>query len=62
MPFKSEAQRRLMWAKHPDIARKWADETGPQPNLPKHVAKVEHESHAYNWRSRENLKRGRKRG
>lgn len=26
MPFKSEKQRRFLWLKHPDIARKWADE------------------------------------
>lgn len=37
MPFQSEAQRRLMWAKHPEIAKRWADETGPQKNLPMHV-------------------------
>jgi hypothetical protein len=24
MPFQSEAQRRFMWARHPDIAEKWA--------------------------------------
>ena len=24
MPFKSEDQRRFMWAKHPEIAKKWA--------------------------------------
>jgi hypothetical protein len=24
MPFKSESQRKMMWAKHPDIAKKWA--------------------------------------
>jgi hypothetical protein len=24
MPFKSENQRRFMWANHPDIAEKWA--------------------------------------
>jgi hypothetical protein len=24
MPFKSEAQRRYMWANHPDIAERWA--------------------------------------
>lgn len=24
MPFKSEAQRRFLWAKHPEIAEKWA--------------------------------------
>lgn len=26
MPFKSEKQRRYLWAKHPDIAQRWADE------------------------------------
>lgn len=26
MPFKSEAQRRFMWAKHPEIAHRWAHE------------------------------------
>ena len=25
-PFSSEKQRRYMWAKHPKIARRWADE------------------------------------
>ena len=24
MPFQSEAQRRYMWANHPDIAQAWA--------------------------------------
>lgn len=26
MPFKSEKQRRFMWANHPGIARRWANE------------------------------------
>lgn len=26
MPFANENQRRLMWAKHPEIARRWAEE------------------------------------
>jgi hypothetical protein len=26
MPFTSEAQRRFMWATHPDIAQRWANE------------------------------------
>lgn len=39
MPFKSEAQRKLLWAKHPDIAKKWAHEYPGQKNLPKHVKK-----------------------
>lgn len=24
MPFKSEQQRRFMWARHPEIAEQWA--------------------------------------
>jgi hypothetical protein len=28
MPFRSEKQRRLMWAAHPDIAKRWAHEPG----------------------------------
>lgn len=34
MPFKSEAQRRFMWAKHPVIARRWAHEPGGKRKLP----------------------------
>ena len=44
MPFKSEAQRRLMWAKHPKIAKKWAHEKGAKnKGLPFHVKKAEEE-------------------
>jgi hypothetical protein len=28
VPFRSEAQRRFMWMKHPDIARRWTAEYG----------------------------------
>jgi hypothetical protein len=28
MPFKSKAQRRYMWAKHPSIARRWTKKYG----------------------------------
>ena len=37
MPFRSEAQRRFLWAKHPDIAKRWASEYGTSSNLPEHV-------------------------
>jgi hypothetical protein len=30
MPFRSERQRKFMWAKHPDIARRWSDKYGSQ--------------------------------
>lgn len=28
MPFKSIKQRKYLWAKHPEIARKWTKEHG----------------------------------
>jgi ribosomal protein S1 len=36
MPFQSEAQRRLLWLKKPDIAKRWAHEYPGQRNLPYH--------------------------
>jgi len=39
MPFKSEAQRRFLFAKHPKIAKKWAHKYGTPKNLPKRVGK-----------------------
>lgn len=37
MPFKSEAQRRYLWANHPEIARRWHEEYGTPDNLPYRV-------------------------
>lgn len=34
MPFRSQAQRRFMYARHPDIAQRWRKENGPQKGLP----------------------------
>lgn len=39
MPFKSEAQRRFLFAKHPQIAERWAHEYPHQGHLPAHVKK-----------------------
>jgi hypothetical protein len=39
MPFKSEAQRRFLWAKHLEIAEKWAHEHPGQKHLPYHKSK-----------------------
>lgn len=36
MPFQSEAQRRYLWMKHPEIAKRWAAEYPGQKNLPAH--------------------------
>lgn len=30
MPFKSEAQRKFMYAKHPAIAKRWAEKYGTE--------------------------------
>ena len=38
MPFKSEAQRRFMYAKHPKIAKRWSKEYGSPKNLPEKKA------------------------
>lgn len=37
MPFKSEAQRRYLWMKHPDVAREFSDATPKGAKLPDHV-------------------------
>lgn len=37
MPFKSQAQRAYLYAKHPEIAKRWEKET-PEGKLPEHVS------------------------
>lgn len=39
MPFRSSAQRRFLYAKHPDIAERWEKEFPNQTGLPEHVKK-----------------------
>ena len=31
MPFRSEAQRRFLWARHPGVARRWTRKYGSKP-------------------------------
>lgn len=31
MPFKSEAQRRYLWAKKPALAKRWTEKYGSKP-------------------------------
>ena len=38
-PFASEAQRRLLWAKEPELAKRWAHKYGTPKNLPYHKSK-----------------------
>ena len=35
MPFLSEAQRKFMWAKHPEMAKEWQAKTPKNKPLPK---------------------------
>ena len=37
MPFKSDAQRKYLFAKHPEIAKRWAKETPKGSKLPEHA-------------------------
>ncbi len=39
MPFKSKAQARYMYAKHPGMAKEWAGKTGSIKSLPEKVKK-----------------------
>ncbi len=39
MPFKSDKQRAFMYSQHPEIAKRWREESGPQTDLPKKVKK-----------------------
>jgi hypothetical protein len=39
MPFQSDAQRRFMYSQHPEIAKRWREESGPQKDLPERKGK-----------------------
>jgi hypothetical protein len=39
MPFKSDAQRRWMYANHPAMAKRWQEHTPKGKDLPEHVSK-----------------------
>ena len=39
MPFKSQAQRKFMYAKHPKMAAEWEEKTPKGKKLPKKVKK-----------------------
>lgn len=41
MPFKSQAQKKFMFAKHKTIAKRWAHKYGVSKNLPEHVNKTD---------------------
>ncbi len=40
MPFKSEKQRRYLWANEPQVAQRWSDKYGSKPQPNKNKLKV----------------------
>lgn len=42
MPYKSDAQRKFMHAKHPEIAKRWDREYESGKDLPEHKSKKKH--------------------
>jgi len=40
MPFRSEAQRRFLFAREPEVAKRWAKHTPKSADLPDHVGKM----------------------
>lgn len=57
MPFRSESQRRFLFAKHPRIAHRWAHEYGTPKNLPDHKGDkgAKGKEAAARWRTPEHL-------
>ncbi len=47
MPFVSKAQQRFMFARHPKMAKEWADKTPDIKGLPEHVKKSKVYKKAY---------------
>lgn len=47
MPFVSEAQRKFMYWKHPEIAKRWSKEYPDQGNLPKKLGAIKRKKDGY---------------
>ena len=47
MPFKSQAQRRFMYANYPKIAKRWSNHTPKNVKLPEHVKESLNECYNY---------------
>ena len=63
MPFQSKAQMKYMFAKHPKIAKRWADKYGVPKNMPMHKGREVYITKGENAKnkSRSGKKRTRKR-
>ena len=45
MPFRSKSQQRLMFARHPKIAKRWAEEHGVPKDLPEKKKNKKRKAH-----------------
>jgi hypothetical protein len=45
MPFKSKAQARFMYAKHPEMAERWQEHTPDMKDLPEKVKNAKKLAH-----------------
>lgn len=45
MPFKSDKQRAFMYSQHPEIAKRWRKENGPQTDLPEYAGDTDKKHH-----------------
>ena len=50
MPFKSEAQRKWMYANHPKMAARWEKETPKKKKLPEHKGDYKHNGSKGEWK------------
>ncbi|MFA4972111.1 MAG: hypothetical protein WC683_05825 [bacterium] len=60
MPIRSEAQRRYLWANHPEIAKRWEEHTNPNARLPEHVPKKTKQHRAKMDHVRVSMRRSRR--
>jgi hypothetical protein len=58
MPFKSKAQRRFMYANHPEIAAEFSKATPKGKNLPEHVRGAVHNAERAQRKIDKDHKRG----
>lgn len=57
MPFRSEAQRKFLWARHPEVAKEWAHKYDTPEDLPERKGKKHTKS--YYDKAMDGLKRAK---
>lgn len=57
MPFKSKAQKRFMYARHPEIAKRFQRETGDEQGLPERKGEKTYQRKRHKKRRRHRYER-----